>query len=149
MAFAELALAFAVFALARGVRAGRHVDEPLPSPLAGSEFVQARASLMQRARHAEAAGDVLRADLHRDLCRRLRLPAESDVGRVVEAAGGRGLDPELVRRALLAGTPTDADLRDLAAAHAQVRAALERATATVPVTDSTVVHDAPSEGALR
>jgi hypothetical protein len=141
MAFAELALAFAVFALARGVRAGRFVDEPLPSPLAGSDFVHARASLMQRARHAQAAGDVLRGDLYRHLCRTLRLPPNTDVERVVAAAAVRGLDPQQVRIALTSTTPTDSDLRDLADLHARLRNDLVVATEHPA--------EALSEGALR
>jgi hypothetical protein len=139
MGLAQLALAFAVFAFARGVRSGRHVDEPLPSPLAGSEFVRARASLMQRARHAEAAGAVLRADLQRELCRAWRLPVGTDVERIAAEAATRGVDPGQVRWALLAATPTDDDLRDLAVAHARLRAQV--GTQPRPTTDP--------EGALR
>lgn len=146
MGLAELALAFAVFALARGVRAGRHVDEPLPSPLAGSDFVQARASLMQRARHASAAGDVLRADLHRELCRAWRLPLDADVDQVVRAGVERGLDDDLVRLALTSAADTEQELRDLADRQAQVRAA---PVAPSTITDPGVPTDAPPEGAFR
>ena len=145
MAFAELALAFAVFAVARGVRAGRYVDEPLPSPLAGSDFVRARASLMQRARHAAAAGDVLRADLHRELCAAWRLPPGSPVDTVAGAAAERGLDPDAVRIALTAGTPGDTELHDLAVRHARLRAGLA-STISRP---AALAGTGPSEGAPR
>ena len=41
MALVQLALAFVVFAIARGIRPGRPVDEPVPAPVEGSELVAA------------------------------------------------------------------------------------------------------------
>lgn len=77
MALAQLALAFVVFAVARGIRPGRVVDEPLLTPIAGSEIVVATGNLMHRARHAERAAALLRYDAHRRVCAALRMPHDT------------------------------------------------------------------------
>jgi hypothetical protein len=79
MALVQLALAFVVFAFARGVRTGRPVNEARAVPLAGSEFVVASGNLMQRAQHAERAAWVVRGRLYRDLCQLVRRSAGTPI----------------------------------------------------------------------
>jgi len=108
MGIAQLALAFVVLAIARGIRPGRPVDEALPSPLAGSDAVHARAAMMRRACHHARAGWLLRADLHRELCDRYHLSLDSSVDAVDRAAANReGTQPGLVA-SLLATETNDA-----------------------------------------
>ncbi|MCU1396084.1 MAG: hypothetical protein JWM34_4512 [Ilumatobacteraceae bacterium] len=86
MGLTQLALAFIVLGIARGVRPGRAVREPRPTPIAGNELVVATGNLMQRARHADHAGWLLRSDFLRQLCAHHRLAMEAldpvGVGRV-------------------------------------------------------------------
>jgi hypothetical protein len=89
MALLQLALAFVIFAFARGIRTGRPVDERPPAPLAGSEFVVASGTLMQRAGHVERAAWILRGRFYRDVCRELRLPPSTAIA---------DLDAHLVER---------------------------------------------------
>jgi hypothetical protein len=93
MALAQLAVAFVVLAIAVGVRPGRVVAEPVPSPLAGSSLVSATGNLMQRGGHAGRAAQLLRYDVHRRLCDRFGVPAVAPL---------TVLDHELVRRRLTA-----------------------------------------------
>jgi hypothetical protein len=93
MALAQLAVAFVLLAIARGVRAGRPVREPSAVPVAGSEFVTANGNLMQRAGHAERAGWLVRGHLYRELCDTFRLTPTVSIDVV---------DREVARRA---GTP--------------------------------------------
>jgi hypothetical protein len=93
MGLAQLAVAFVVLAVAVGVRPGRVVDEPLPSPLEGSALVTATGNLMQRAAHAGRAADLLRYDVHRRLCARFGVSPTAPL---------TALDHELVRRGLTA-----------------------------------------------
>lgn len=115
MAMVQLAVAFVVFAAARGVRVGRPVAEPRPVPLAGSEFVRASGSIMRAAQHHERAGWMLRTELHRDLCRRYRIDHASTVDRVAWTAEDRdGIAPDLARRALQTDAVDDRSLLELA-----------------------------------
>jgi hypothetical protein len=91
MGLTQLAVAFIVLAVAVGVRPGRVVDEPVPSPLEGSSLVAAAGNLMQRAGHAERAAQLLRYDVHRRLCARFGVSATAPLTE---------LDHELVRRGL-------------------------------------------------
>lgn len=101
MALVQLALAFVVFALARGIRPGRPVDEPLPAPVEGSELVVAAGQLMQRARHSTRAGWILRGATYRELCQVLRVPTTTQIADLDRLAAGRGLtEPGEVRAAL-------------------------------------------------
>jgi hypothetical protein len=79
MALAQLAIAFVVLAIARAVRPGRPVREPEQVPIAGSELVVATGRLMQRARHAQRAGWLLRGDLFRDLCDHHHVPPTTSI----------------------------------------------------------------------
>jgi hypothetical protein len=89
MAIAQLAIAFVVFAIARAVRPGRPVREPEQVPIAGSELVAATGNLMQRARHAQRAGWLLRGSLYRDLCRRYSLPPSTSISALDEFVAAR------------------------------------------------------------
>lgn len=73
MALILVASAFVVFAVSRSVRVGGVLDEPLATPIAGSELVAATGNLMQRAKHTPKAGWLLQTQLHRDLCREFRV----------------------------------------------------------------------------
>lgn len=79
MALTQLAIAFVIFAIARAIRPGRPVREPEQVPIAGSELVVATGNLMQRARHAERAGWLLRGNLYRSLCQQFRLPPTTSI----------------------------------------------------------------------
>lgn len=94
MALLQLAIAFVVFAIARAIRPGRPVREPAQVPIAGSELVAATGNLMQRARHAQRAGWLLRGSLYRDLCRRFALAPSTSVAALDEFVAQRtGLPP--------------------------------------------------------
>ncbi len=79
MGLVQLGAAFVVFALGRALRPGRPVDEPLPVALAAGELVEATGNLMQRARHHERAGWLIRGQLYRDLCARHGLRSTTSV----------------------------------------------------------------------
>lgn len=68
MMLAMLALAFVLFAVGRGIRPGRVVDEPVLAPIAGSELVAATGNVMHRAGHVERAALLLRRHAHRQWC---------------------------------------------------------------------------------
>jgi hypothetical protein len=89
MAFAQLAIAFVVFSLARAIRPGRPVREPEQVPVAGSELVVATGNLMHRAKHASRAGWILRGKTHRTLCERFHLPATTSIDALDEAVAAR------------------------------------------------------------
>jgi hypothetical protein len=126
MGFAQLALAFVVFAVAKGVRVGRPVVENLPTPIAGSEFVRARGTVMHRAGHAQRAGQTLRAELHRELCDRFALPRSSTLDAVVaEATRRSNVDREALIDALSRDVDNAAALLDLSQCIAAARADLE------------------------
>lgn len=93
MGLAQLAVAFVVLAVAVGVRPGRVVAEPIPSPLEGASLVAATGNLMQRSAHAGRAAQLLRYDVHRRLCARFA---------VAPTAPLSVLDHELVRRGVAA-----------------------------------------------
>jgi hypothetical protein len=125
LGIAQLGIAFVVLALAKGIRAGRVVDEPLPSPLAGSSAVTARATMMQRARHHEQAAWLLRSELFRELCTRYHLSRDATVDAVDRAAVDHdGFAPGEVGALLVAQPQDRAGLADLAARIAATRARL-------------------------
>jgi hypothetical protein len=91
MALVQLALAFVVFAIARGIRPGRPVDEPTPVPVEGSELVAATGQLMQRAHHASRAGWILRAETYRQLCAELGVAPTTSIADLDALAARRSL----------------------------------------------------------
>jgi hypothetical protein len=109
MGLAQLAVAFVVLAIAVGVRPGRVVDEPVPSPLEGSSLVSATGNLMQRARHAERAAELLRYDVHRRLCARFGVSPTAPLTALDLEMSRRGLAaPGEVIAALSGAAPSDA-----------------------------------------
>jgi hypothetical protein len=68
MMIAMLAVAFVLFAIGRGIRPGRVVDEPVLAPIAGSELVAATGNVMHRAGHVERAALLMRRNAHRLWC---------------------------------------------------------------------------------
>jgi hypothetical protein len=122
MALAQLAVAFVVLALARGIRPGRPVEERSSSPLEGSEAVRARGTMMRRARHSARAGWLLRSELHRELCDRYRVGRASTPEELDAAAVERdGITPGAVATLLSSETPDPASLLDLSNRIARLR----------------------------
>jgi hypothetical protein len=68
MMIAMLAVAFVLFAVGRGIRPGRVVDEPVLAPIAGSELVAATGNVMHRAGHLDRAALLMRRNAHRVWC---------------------------------------------------------------------------------
>jgi hypothetical protein len=135
MALAQLALAFVLFAVARGIRPGRPVSEPRPAPVAGSELVVATGNLMQRARHAERAAWLLRGECYRDICRAYRVPPTTSIDDLDRLAVQRnGLAPGELARALIDSVSGPEQLVDVANRLAALRARiLEGAANEQPV----------------
>ena len=102
MGLTQLALAFVVLGMARGVRPGRAVREPQPTPIAGNELVVATGNLMQRAQHATRAAHLIRDEFYRELCQHHRVPIGAPVEQLasVVAAHVDG-DPSVARDELV------------------------------------------------
>jgi len=98
MGLTQLALAFVVLGLARGVRPGRAVREPQPTPIAGNELVVATGNLMQRAHHFTRAAHLIRDEFYRELCLHHRVPIGTSVEQLASVVAGHvGADaPALV-----------------------------------------------------
>lgn len=122
MALLQLAIAFIVFAVARAIRPGRPVREPEQVPIAGSELIVATGNLMQRARHAERAGWLLRGNLYRELCGWLHLPPTTTIEALDTAVSSRTtLPPGTVAAALDREVHDDAGLVRLGVALQDIR----------------------------
>ncbi len=122
MAITQLAVAFVIFAIARAVRPGRPVSEPEQVPIAGSELVVATGNLMQRARHTQRAGWLMRGNLYRDLCVRFHLPTTTSIVVLDTAATTiAGLTPDRLGACLRREVSTDAELLLLAAELQSIR----------------------------
>jgi hypothetical protein len=93
MAIVLVASAFVVFAVSRSVRVGGVLDEPLVTPIAGSELVAATGNLMQRAKHTPKAGWLLQTQLHRDLCREFRIDIAAPLVELDSAVAARSSIP--------------------------------------------------------
>lgn len=141
MGLVQLAVAFIVLGIAVGVRPGRVVDEPRPSPLEGSALVAATGNLMQRARHTERAIRVLRYDTHRRLCERFGVPPTAPLAALDRQVASRTpVQPGELTDALSGPVGEDAEaLAALAARlhhlNAAVAAAADRSTQTQGPTD--------------
>lgn len=122
-AIAQLAVAFALYALWRARRLGRPVPEPQPVAVAGSDLVAAVGTLLDRTRTPAHAGELLRADLRRFLADRLGVPATAPPEVLVAVAAERtGVDEARLRWALGAAPVTDdAGLAELAATIDRIR----------------------------
>lgn len=104
----QLALAFLVYVVWRARRLGRPVAEPQPVKVAASELVAARGSMLERSGSPQHAADVLRAELRRDLVRRLGLPPNVAPATLVELVGPRTrLDGAQLAAALGPGPVSD------------------------------------------
>jgi hypothetical protein len=113
MALVLVGSAFVVFAVSRSIRVGGVLDEPLVTPIAGSELVAATGNLMQRAKHAPKAGWLLQTQLHRDLCREFRIDTAAPL---VE------LDAAVAARSSIPSGDVDLTLRQTASNDAQLLA---------------------------
>jgi hypothetical protein len=135
MGLAQLAVAFAVLALARGIRPGRPVEEEHASPLAGSDAVRAHATMMRRAGHHAHAGSLLRAELHRELCERYRLDRTSPVDVIDRAfADHEGVPGGVVASVLSMETADAGSLLELSNRITAVRAHWSRRSHVAPAT---------------
>jgi hypothetical protein len=111
MAMIQLGVAFVVLAFARGVRVGRPVREPIVAPIAGNELVAATGNLMQRAKHAQRAGWLLRARLHRDLCAQFGVDPAARLDELDRRVSERaGTSPGAVAAVLIDDAGDDAGL---------------------------------------
>ncbi len=97
----QLALAVAVFAIARGRRFGRPRDEPLSSPIPSGELVYAAGALYRSARAYRYCARLLRRITGARLARRLGVTiAPGDPELPVLLARAAGVDGDRVRRVL-------------------------------------------------
>lgn len=97
----QLAVALAVYGVARGRRLGRPVAEPQPVQIAASELVGAVGNLMQQMKQPDNAAGVLRRDVRAELGRRLGLPPNAPPLLLADTIAARtGLDRELALAAL-------------------------------------------------
>lgn len=108
MGLLQLGLAFVVFSVGRGIRPGRAVREPAPTPIAGNELVLATGNLMQRARHHERAGYLVRGEFFRQLVTHYRTPSDISIDQLSALVGQRsGIDPNELRDVLNAEVGND------------------------------------------
>ena len=121
LALLQLALAFAAYVWFRARRVGKPVVEPRPTPLAGSELVEAVGRLHREEKDAERSAAVLREDLRRTLSRRLGVPPTATVDELVTIAEHAGADPDRLRAALEGRVDDDDDLVALARSIDQTR----------------------------
>lgn len=94
-ALLQLGLAAAIFAVARARRVARHVDEPLPVSIAGSEHTEAVGDLLRRRRDPTGTATLLRAQIISAARRQLgmdRSAVDSAVARAVSERVGRDAD---------------------------------------------------------
>lgn len=110
-AVGQLIIAFLAWGLIRGRRLGRPVDEELPVPLPASDLVLASGRLLDRNGDATDAAERLRRRARRDLGIALGLGSDPDPGELADALHGRaGIDPVLIRSALLVPVVDQSDL---------------------------------------
>ena len=96
----QFAAAFVALVLWRARRLGRPVVETQPVDVPGSELVLATGNLLQQARSRDAAGAMLRMQLHRDLASRMGLPPDVPVDQLAAAVSNAGIDPVELTNAL-------------------------------------------------
>jgi hypothetical protein len=109
MMIVMLAVAFVLFAVGRGIRPGRVVDEPTLAPIAGSELVAATGNVMHRAGHVDRAALLLRRHAHREWCVALGVPPAAPLETLDRAAAQRwGATPGQVVE-LLGGPPPSSE----------------------------------------
>lgn len=106
-AIVELVLAGVVFAVARGRRLGRPIEEPLVSPIPSGELVHAAAGLFRRAHAARYCGEVLRLGVRRRAVRTLGLAGRPDADVAHSIGMATGMRTDEVRWALDGPGPDD------------------------------------------
>lgn len=104
-ALIQLALAALVLAIARARRVGRHVDEPLPVSVAGSEHTVAVGDLLRRRRDPAGTATLLRAQILSAARRRLGIDPTADDLAVCRAIAERLGRPPAQIHELLLSTP--------------------------------------------
>lgn len=113
MALSQLALAFVVFCFARGIRPGRTVREPSPTPIAGNELILATSNLMQRAHHHQRAAWLIRGEFYRQLVGNFRTAPDISIDRLSELVAARtGIEASELQAVLIddvAADPVDAN----------------------------------------
>lgn len=115
-ALALIAVAFVLYAVARGRRFGPLVREPLPVVVRASETTHARAELYRAASDRERAAQVLRRASTARLAHTLRLPPRSSATEVADAARAHGIPRDQLLTTLAGPAPTT-DAALLALAH--------------------------------
>ncbi len=104
----QLAIAFAIYALWRGRRLGRPVEEPQPVTIPGSELVVGVGHLLQQAKRRDSASAMLRVDWARSLGNRLGLPPDAGPEAVAAAiARHTRFDRDYVTALLRAAPPAN------------------------------------------
>lgn len=96
----QLAVAFGALVLWRGRRLGKPVVETQPVAIPGSELVVATGHLLEQAGRRDAAADMLRLQLRRDLVARFGLPADAPAEQVRQLLVQRGVPAASVDIAL-------------------------------------------------
>ena len=104
LAIVQLVAAFVLYAWWRARRLGAPVRERVPVDIAGSELVAAVGDLLRRRGSPDRAAVVLRADVRRDLARRLGIPPDAPPASLVVVVAARtGRPAEQVAAALSDG----------------------------------------------
>jgi len=107
----ELGAAVLFYAIAKGRRHGRIVTEPEPVTIAGSAFVEAVGSLLERQGDVARAAEVVRSGHCRDLGRRLGQGTGNDRAALAATVAARtGRDPAAVMALLSSPIDTETDL---------------------------------------
>ncbi|HEX7166048.1 MAG TPA: DUF4350 domain-containing protein [Acidimicrobiales bacterium] len=88
----QLAAAFVVLVLGASRRLGKPVPEPRPVEIPGSELVLAVGNMLQHAGRRDAAADMLRLQLRRELADRFGIPVDAPSDRVAAALAAHGVD---------------------------------------------------------
>jgi hypothetical protein len=108
-ALLQVAVAALVYVVVRARRLGPPMREPQPVQLAGSELVAAVGHLMQQRRDPDAAARLLRADLRRELSRRLGLPNDAPPDLLVRIVVTRFPIDDATASRVLADHPVQSD----------------------------------------
>ena len=114
--FWQLVIAFAAVVIWLGRRLARPVEEAQPVQIPGSELVVATGNLLHQAGRRDAAADMLRHQLRRDLADRYGIPLDATPEQVASLLASRGVDAARVTAALAPrGVVDDRSFVELAA----------------------------------
>lgn len=108
-ALAQLGLAALILAIARARRVGRHVDEPLPVSIAGSEHTEAVGELLRRRHDPAGTAALLRSQILFAARRQLGLDATVDDRAVARAVAERLRQPAGAVGAVLLSAPVTSE----------------------------------------